>query len=155
MVHLRPYKPTDATACFRVFRAAVQIGAAQHYTQEQRDAWAPDTEMPDNWPQSFENQLSWVATRWGRVNGFMTMGYDGHVDLAFVSPDYMGRGIGLALYRKLEAAARNRNLTFMTTEASLTAKPLFERQGWQVEARQSVIRNGVILPNYRMYLILN
>jgi putative acetyltransferase len=154
MTRLRPYKPSDANACFRVFHAAVQIGAAEHYTHEQRNAWAPDTEMPDNWPQMFENQISWVATRWGRVNGFMTMGCNGHVDLAYVAPDHVGRGIGLALYRKLKAAARDRNLPFMTTEASLIAKPFFERQGWQIEARQSVIRNGVILTNYRMYLVL-
>jgi putative acetyltransferase len=154
MVHLRPYKPSDSTACFRVFRTAVQIGVTEHYTQEQRDAWAPDTEMPDDWPQMFENHVTWVATRWGRVRGFMSMGDDGHVDLAYVSPDRTGQGIGLALCRKLETEARNRNLPFMTTEASLVAKPFFERLGWQVEARQSVIRKGVILTNFRMYLAL-
>ena len=76
------------------------------------------------------------------------------MDLAYVSSGHAGRDIGLELYRRLETEARNRNLPFMTAEASLSAKTFFERQGWRVEARQSVIRQGVNLTSYRMYLAL-
>lgn len=60
---------------------------------------------------------------------------------------------------KLEAWKHllSQNITFVAelngskdTEASITAKPFFERQGYQLIMEQSVERKGVWLVNYRM-----
>ena len=81
----------------------------------------------------------------------MTMGHDGHLDFAYVTPDFGGRGVARALYARIENTAREQGLITLTTQSSLSALPFFERQGWTREARQSVIRHGVALTNYRMF----
>lgn len=38
----------------------------------------------------------------------------------------------------------------LDVEASITAKPFFERHGYRAVARQTVTRRGIELTNYRM-----
>jgi putative acetyltransferase len=50
----------------------------------------------------------------------------------------------------VEAAARNQELPRIFTEASLTARPFFERRGFVVVAAQQVEKRGQTLANFRM-----
>lgn len=147
---IRPFRPKDAQACFDIFTAAVHRGTAAFYSPEERAAWAPRDTMPESWPEKLSSQITLIATAHRRPVGFMTLGRDGHIDLAYVAPDHMGRGVGDALYRAVVAEARTLGLTHLDTAASHLARRFFEKHGWQVDARQSVIRQGVALTNYRM-----
>ena len=82
--------------------------------------------------------------------GFMSLEPQGRIDLAYVAPRVVGSGVAWRLYQALEAEARRRGLMGLRTEASLSARPFFERQGWQVEAEQEVERDGISLRNFRM-----
>lgn len=75
---------------------------------------------------------------------------EGHLDRLYVHKDYQGQGVASALVNKFELKAKEQGLYEMDTEASITAKPFFERLGYQVIAKQSVERKGVLLVNYRM-----
>ena len=55
-----------------------------------------------------------------------------------------------ALLAHVENEARARGLTQMTTDASLTARPVFEKHGYNVVRRQEVSRGGQTLVNFRM-----
>ena len=74
----------------------------------------------------------------------------GHLDLAYVAPEVMGRGVADALYAVLETRARCAGPGCLTSDASEMARPFFERHGWQVIARQEIVRADVTLHNYRM-----
>ncbi len=50
----------------------------------------------------------------------------------------------------LEGEARRRILTSLLTEASITARPFFERQGFVMLQEQMVKRRGVEMINYHM-----
>lgn len=150
-MNIRPLTPKDTTACHALFVRAVQEGAAAFYTQEQRDAWAPPhAKAPKEWSDRLTAGHAVCATRWGRLRGFFTMGYDGHIDFAYVAPEDMGKGTAQRLYESCEAKARAWGLSVMDTEASHLAKRFFEKHGWHVTARQVVIRNGVGIDNFRM-----
>nr|WP_231956275.1 hypothetical protein [Aneurinibacillus soli] len=43
----------------------------------------------------------------------------------------------------------------MDTHASITARPFFERRGYNIVCTQNVERKGVILTNYHMRKSLN
>ncbi|MEL6510707.1 MAG: GNAT family N-acetyltransferase [Pseudomonadota bacterium] len=147
---IRRYKPGDASACAVLFYRAVHEGASGAYTAEQRDAWAkqvPDTEY---WHKRLSNDACFVAERDGVIAGFMTLEPDGHVGLAYVAPEEMGRGTAAALYAALLNEATVKRLKSLTTEASHLAKPFFEKFGWQVVTPQQVERHGVLIPNYKM-----
>jgi len=150
MVTVRPYRATDAPACFAIFTAAVHRGAQAFYSAEERAAWAPLKDMPQDWPDRLAQPVTLIAAVGGAPAGFMSLGRDGHIDLAYVTPEVMGRGVAAALYDALLGEARALGMTLLETEASHLARRFFEKHGWQVTARQSVIRRGVAITNFRM-----
>lgn len=148
---LRDFRPEDATAVAQVFFDAVHLGTGAHYTPEQQTAWAGAAPRPPVvWADRLSGQLCKLALQQGAVIGFMSLEPRGRIDLAYVAPQVAGRGVAWRLYQALEAEARRRDLTALHTEASLSARSFFERQGWQVEAAQEVVRNGIALRNFRM-----
>jgi putative acetyltransferase len=86
--------------------------------------------------------------------GFMNIDDRGYLDLAFVVPEQMGRGVSDMLYAVLESRARARGIGKLTSQASLLAEPFFLRHGWQVVRRQDIEINGVVLRNAWMEKVL-
>jgi putative acetyltransferase len=72
----------------------------------------------------------------------------------YLRKDVVGRGIGRLLYEATEQAARGWDLGRVFTEASVTARPFFERQGFRVLGERRVLRLGVELTNFAMEKIL-
>ncbi|NKB27247.1 MAG: GNAT family N-acetyltransferase [Rhodobacteraceae bacterium] len=152
--HVRTYRADDAAACAEVFRHAVLQGAAAHYDQKQRDAWAAGPDA-DSLHRRLAAQLALVSVDTaGQVNGFFSLTDGGLVDFAFVMPDLRGTGLADHLLERLTEAARARGLTRMTTEASLVARSFFARNGWSEERRQTVTKGDVQLDNFVMSLDL-
>jgi putative acetyltransferase len=150
MIVIRPYKADDAAATAQVFLEAVREGTADYYTEEQRFAWARFLPETQGWDQRLSGQICYVADDNGAMAGFMTMTTEGYFDLAFVHPDHIGTGLGTRLYERLEADARSLRLESLSTEASLMARPFFEKHGWRVVMDQTIVRHGVELRNFKM-----
>jgi hypothetical protein len=150
-VKLRRVQREDADACYALFHRTIHGGTGAFYDAEQRAAWAPAREhAPQSWPDRLTSGYAICATRWGRIKGFFTMGYDGHIDFAYVALEEMGKGTALKLYAACEAEAQRLGLSHMDTEASHLARRFFEKRGWTVVARQTVIRDSVGIENFRM-----
>ncbi|MCA0918921.1 GNAT family N-acetyltransferase [Pseudooceanicola nanhaiensis] len=149
-LHLSPLTPDDAAEAAALFFRAVREGTQAHYTAQQRAAWAPAPPDPAAWREKFTAQFGVTAREGGSLAGFITMDGAGYLDLAFVAPEWMGRGVAVRLYAALEEEARRRGLGHLTSEASHLARPFLLRQGWQVITAQQVERRGVTLENFRM-----
>lgn len=78
------------------------------------------------------------------------MEYTGHLNRLYVHKDFQGKGIATALVKALEAEAIKLNLRKISTEASITAQPFFEKRGHQTVCAQLVERKGVQLRNFKM-----
>ncbi|WP_379923564.1 GNAT family N-acetyltransferase [Erythrobacter sp. R86502] len=61
----------------------------------------------------------------------------------------MGTGVGSAIYAALEAAAKRAGISLLFVDASEGARRLFERQGFNVEARNVFTIGGMAIHNYR------
>lgn len=149
-VHIRRFRESDAAATARVFFDAVHRATRSFYDAAQRQAWAPRIPDTDAWHARIAPQIAYVAERDGVVIGFMTLRTDGHLDLAFVVPEAVGQGVAKALYDAILREALAAGITRLTTEASLMARPFFERQGWTVQCEQTVERDGVTLTRFLM-----
>lgn len=147
---IRKFRHDDTRPTAQVFFDAVRTGAAEHYTQSQREAWAPRVPDTTQWQERVSAQTAFVAEHQGRLIGFMTLTSKGCIDLAFVTPDYMGRGVAYKLYDEIAHSAKALGIKEITTEASQLARPFFERQGWIVEKKQSVMIGEIALTNYLM-----
>lgn len=147
---IRKFRQDDTEPTAQVFFDAVRVGAAQHYSQGQREAWAPNMPGAAQWQERLRSQTAFVAEHQGRLIGFMTLTSKGWIDLAFVAPDYVGRGVAHKLYDEIERAAKERGFKKLTTEASHLARSFFERQGWVVVKEQSVAIRDIALTNFLM-----
>jgi len=132
-VTVRPARPEDESAVDTLHEAAVRELGADAYDERQVEAWiySPDDDADDPPPTADPARRYVVAERDGRVVGFGDLRYDeAEVYGCYVHPDHARTGVGTALLRDLEAAARERDLDELTLHASLNAVAFYERQGY-------------------------
>jgi putative acetyltransferase len=146
---VRDYGVADCDATIAIFLAAIREVASRDYTPDEIEAWA-QVEDRDAWATRRASRPSFIAECDGVTIGFSDLEQDGHLDMMFVHPAYQGIGVASLLLVKVEDEARRQGLDRIFTEASLTAKPFFERRGFTVVARQSVEKRGQRLTNFRM-----
>ena len=143
-------QPGDAAVLGEIYYLAVNEGAAEHYSDAERGAWAPEVPSGRAWAQRLKPLTTFVAEAGGQVVGFMSLRDDGYLDLAFVRPEWRGRGAAVALYLVLEDHARASGMRWLGTEASRLARPFFLKNGWREIASQQVKIRNVWLENFRM-----
>jgi putative acetyltransferase len=149
-LRVREFVDDDVGGTGQVFFDAVRFGAAEYYDDRQRTAWAEKVPDDDEWRKRLQSQYVLVAELNTRLVGFMTLDVYGHIDLAFVVPDLIGKGIARALYERVEAEALRLGIKMLDTEASYLAQRFFKRQGWSVVRQQSVAKGDVSLTNFVM-----
>jgi putative acetyltransferase len=147
---IRDYGAGDAPAIVRLFFDTVRKVNREDYSEEQVEAWASGVPDPEEWHTRMNGRRTLVAEEEGVVVGFAELEDDGHLDMLYVREDAVGRGVGRCLYEAVEWDAQDKGLSRIFTEASVTARPFFERQGFRVMREQTVLRRGTRLTNFVM-----
>jgi putative acetyltransferase len=147
---IRDYEAGDAPEIVRLFFETVRSVNRANYSNEQLEAWAPGVPDPEEWHTRMAGRRTLVAEEGGEVVGFAELEYDGRLDMLYVRKDAVGRGVGRRLYEAVEREARGQGLGWIFTEASITARPFFEQQGFRVVREQMVSRRGVSMTNFVM-----
>jgi putative acetyltransferase len=147
---IRAYVADDLDTAIALFTRSVREVASRDYGPEQIAAWAPEEVDRDRWAARLGGRPTFVATIAGEMAGFSDLEPDGPIDMLFVHADHQGRGVAGALLRHIEAQAAAQGLARMFTEASLTARGVFEHHGFEVIAAQDVALRGQTLRNFRM-----
>lgn len=150
---IKPYEPGDAQATIDIFLRAIREVSSKDYSPAQIAAWAKvdDTEV---WARYRASRPTWLAIDGSLPIGFTDLTSDGLLDMMFVAPDYQGKGVATLLLATVESAARRQGLQRIFTEASLTARPFFERRGFAVLTAQQVVKRGQTLANFLMEKML-
>lgn len=150
-VIVRSYGPDDAGPTLAVFLNAVTVTASSDYSPEQIAAWAAADQCNiEDWDRSRSNTGTVVAIVDDTVAGFSDVDAKGHINMMFVHPRFTRRGVASALVGEVERRARELNVTTLSIDASITARPFFEHHGFHVLAEQHPFHHGVQLTNYRM-----
>ena len=149
-MRIREALESDLEALMTVFTAAVHALAGGAYTAEQCAAWAPIPPDPEVWRSRLSGLNVLLACDGEQLAGFIAYARGGHVDLLFTAPQFARRGVGTALFGAACADMRRSGAQRLSTEASLAARPFFERQGFTVVAEEDVLRQGVALRRFRM-----
>ena len=148
-MQLAPYRSGEAAALAGLFYRTVHAVCLGDYTQEQVDAWADGRVDVDAWERSFLQHYTLVARVGGEIVGFADLDGD-YLDRLYVHKDHQRNGVATALVQALEQAAAQQGHRRLVTHASITARPFFEKQGYQVVKEQQVERRGVLLTNFVM-----
>lgn len=144
---LRSYTKDDCESLMQLFYDTVHTVNRRDYSEAQLNAWADGNPDKEAWHQSLQEHVTLIAEEEGKIVGFADMAEDGYLDRLYVHKDYQGRGIAAALCEALERQTATRRVT---THASITAKPFFEKRGYGVIRSQQVERHGVLLTNFVM-----
>jgi putative acetyltransferase len=154
MLVIRPAMESDFGNIGCIFHDAVHQIARRDYTEEQLRAWSPRELDAAHWQRRTAQLEVRVAVLQGVVAGFIGFSQLGYIDLLFVRPEFIRRGIARALLLEAEKLLRQFNLERTWTEASLTARAFFQSMGYTTLRDQTVCSGGIKLRNYRMEKIL-
>lgn len=147
---LRPFLPADVQLLSEIRFAAIEELTVDDYDEEQRRAWASAVDDDEEFAQSLEKGLTLVALIGGGPVGFIALQDGGLIDQIYVHPAVARTGVATALIDAIEKLAAARGVATLVTEASDTAKPLFEKRGFAAERRNTIEIDGEYLGNTHM-----
>ncbi|WP_035484019.1 GNAT family N-acetyltransferase [Algoriphagus marincola] len=128
------------------------------YNEDQIEAWISDTKNNENrqqWIDILVKQFVLVAQIRNEIVGFITLDNGNYIDLLYVHKNHQRKGIADNLYEKIENEARRQNQPSLNSNVSKTARPFFEKVGFEVIKTQTVLRQNVKLTNYKMEKKIN
>lgn len=147
---IRRYFPEDAPALAALFARTVRAVNAADYSPEQVEAWVAGVHDFVPWRERLGRATTLVAEHAHGVAGFATLESGGYLDLLFVDPAHLRNGVATRLLAALIAHPNSIGLRRIETEASITARPFFERRGFRVVREQEVEQRGVKFRNCLM-----
>ena len=121
---------SDRNAIWTAHVRAIREVCSRSYSADQIAAWA-GLLSPDSYIEVIRERLLVVAEDSSGVVGFGQLDQAmGEVDAVYVLPGRQGEGIGRALLRTLEDAARSVGLERLQLSATLNAVPFYESAGY-------------------------
>ncbi|GEO25114.1 acetyltransferase [Alicyclobacillus acidoterrestris] len=153
---IRPWRADDVAQIVQLFHETVHAINANDYSAQQLDAWAPTLSSAEQDKQEtrflslLNSRLSYVAERNGTILGFADATNDGYLDHLYTHRNYQGIGVASTLVQTVEGKIIALGVPRVTTDASITARPFFERRGYRVVQPQMVTVRGVTMQNFRM-----
>jgi putative acetyltransferase len=148
---IRKYQETDAKYLAYIYYNTIHNINIRDYTQEQVDAWAPEGSLEtDGWSKKWQKLPPCVAVIDDNIVGFTEFDDNGYIDCFYCHHEYIGKGIGKALMNYIKSLAVENSISRIWAEVSITAKPFFESQGFEVTNKQTVNVRGVDMINYVM-----
>ena len=139
-IHLpqvRPARPDDAEAIWRVHVRSIREACAADYTPEQLEAWAGPKRPEDYVRAQAAGERMWIAEDAAGLLGFARLAGD-RVKGMYVAPDVLRRGIGSLLLSELEADAVRRAIRALTLNATLNARAFYAARGFA--AAEPIVR---------------
>ena len=134
----------------RLFRETVLAVNRRDYTQEEVEDWA-SCSTAEHLEELISNLYFIVALDADkRIVGIASLRNDGYLHSMFVHKDFQRRNIATLLLNEIERYARMHGIYSLTSEVSLTARPFFERKGYQVKSAQQRKANKLYMSNFLM-----
>jgi putative acetyltransferase len=150
---IRIFQHGDHAVIAEIFTSAVHEIASEVYSPEQCLAWSSRQVNYEHWKKRCELKRPFVAVTDSEISGFLQLDPDGHIDCAYVNPKYKRRGIMTSLVRHAVETCFSFGRNRVYTEASVCAKPMFEKLGFEVLGQNLVQIGQVELLNYSMELL--
>ncbi|GHT78904.1 acetyltransferase [Bacteroidia bacterium] len=148
---IRQANLSDIPVLKELYQNTILTVNRKDYTTEEVEDWASCVDVTAHLVEYFEEQHYVVAENENRVIvGFASVNDAGYMHTLFVHKDFQHQGIATSLYKYIEVYAKEKGAKKVTSEVSITAKPFFEKQGFQVDEEQKRKANQLCLINYKM-----
>ena len=137
-------KPTNGLVkqLTELFSETVHSVNTSNYTNEQLSIWAPKIINPEKWMDRINNNYLIIAKNGNDPIGFGELTSDGCIDMLYVDKNYLRKKIGQQLLEYITIKAQNEGINEILVESSITARPFFEIQGFNLIKKHVKQLNG-------------
>ncbi|MDW7547320.1 MULTISPECIES: GNAT family N-acetyltransferase [Pseudoalteromonas] len=154
MITIRQFQCGEEAVLRKLMFDTIRSVTIKHYSDNQVKAWAHSDIADESWQDRLRSNQPLVAVLNGKIVGFADIQANGLIDHFFCHAEHQGQGIGKALMLALLEHSRTTNITRLFSHVSKTAKPFFERFGFDVIKEQQVNVRGEVLTNYLMERVM-
>ncbi|RYA22558.1 histone acetyltransferase [Malaciobacter halophilus] len=132
-----------------LFTNSIHKRCNKEYTKEQLNAWANLDIDYEAWEKRLNKTKPYLVILDKKLVGFVEF-YEDYIDCFYVHHEYQGKGLGKAFLLYILKKARQNEIKKLRVDASITAKPFFEKYGFKVVKRNIIKRDNQLLINYLM-----
>jgi len=143
------YEKTYKKSIPELFTNTIHKRCDKDYSKEQLNAWANPNIDYKKWEQRVENTKPYLAIEDDTLVGFAEF-YDDYIDCFYIDHNYQGKGVGKMLLNHILNLAKSKNIEVLKVDASITAKPFFEKFDFVVVRKNIVERENIKLINFSM-----
>lgn len=148
---IRPLTEQDIPEMQALFHATVLTVNSKDYTKEEVEDWASCGDSTEHWKELLaKNDYIAALDGQGCIIGFSSMNAEGYLHSMFIHKDWQGKGVATLLLSEVEKMARGYDAHKISVDASITARPFFEKRGYKVVKEQKAKANRLWLTNYVM-----
>jgi putative acetyltransferase len=149
-ISLRPALPADAPALAEIFRASVEELGPEDYSEAQVEAWAAVAEDEAGFAKKLAGELTIVALLRGEMVGFASLKGADVLDMLYVHPHAIRKGVATQLCEAIEKLAAARKATILTADVSDCAEAFFAARKYAPQQRNMVFLGDEVLGNTTM-----
>ena len=146
---VRRLEAHDHDALPEIYRQAILLSTAKHYSEIQQRAWAEQSKALQ--PLLSQGHGFVICNAEDQPLAFSLRHPHDRLALLYCHPTAQHQGFGRRLIEAVEQEAKALGVKVLSTEASLISKPLFEQLGWLVSWREELRIGGVPFLRFRMH----
>ncbi len=146
---LRKAEINDLEALKQLFFETVSTICSADYDALQIKVWSDGIKNENRWNAIIMNQVVIIAQQNEKIVGFITLD-NNSIDLLYVHKDHQRLGVAFELYKTIEQFAKQQGQKELESDVSITAKPFFEKMGFEIVNEQTVLLQGIELSNFKM-----
>jgi N-acetylglutamate synthase-like GNAT family acetyltransferase len=137
MIIVRRFEPKDAEAVSEVIRVTMRKSNRSDYSMEILQPLI-DYFSPEKVLQLCRERDCLVAESDNQIVGTAALDKN-ELAAFFVLPDFQNKGIGSSLLKQIEQIARQKQISTIIVESSITGEPFYEKMGY---CRNGSIKEG-------------
>lgn len=153
-VTIRLAVPSDIKVLKALALKTVSRTCKNDYSTEQLAAWKNALSTSDRLLSSILHEYFIVAEVKDNIVGFGSIDQGTYLNYLYVHHEFLRSGIATRISKVLLQEAVRLRQKEVTTHASLTAVPFFERLGFNVLGKNTKMIDGISISNYLMNIVL-
>ncbi|GAB5538444.1 MAG: GNAT family N-acetyltransferase [Salibacteraceae bacterium] len=145
----------DLSEMKQLFVSTIKNVCSNDYSPDQIEVWTSSIHNKQRWEGVLSNQHVFLAKSNKALIGFATLKDNQYIDLLYVHKDFQGCNVASSLLSVLEKTAVENGSNTLSSDVSITARPFFQKMGFDTQQEQIVVLKGLEFTNFRMSKNLN
>lgn len=140
----RRAKSEDIDKITKLYFDTVTNVNSKDYSPEEIKVWSGSAHNNnERWERAVNEQYFIVAEMNKEIVGFGSIAENGYLDFMYVHKDHQRKGIALKLLNEIESKASEQKNKEIFAYVSITARPFFEKYGYEHAGYKIVTVKGV------------